>query len=360
MADCLLQVYQDDHYDGVLHLYRRIFGDKNADDFAKRWRWSQCNNLAPDNTPRWVLSDEGTVVGYLGTIPQYYRVDQTTLLAHTPCDYMVDSKYQFHGIKLMREFFRTCNHCVTADDIPATVKVTQWLGAKPVGELLRFVKLLDGRSLASRARFSVWPRWMFWPITCMLRVLDKIIPVRSGCFSSHEVKRVRSFDANFEKFYQRLSQNATVMVVRDARFLNWRYGPQSPHAHSHIGAVFDKAGDIQGYIVFCASQSAEATGYILDLQVSPDAAPDIALALLRYAIRQLRRDGAWSVRYHHFAGPTNVPHFALELLGFSRRAAKHQLLIRFKKEADANLEKGLRFEHWNYVYGDAEASHAAM
>lgn len=167
---------------------------------------------------------------------------------------------------------------------------------------------------------------------------------------------LQEFDSRLERFFSQLSQQAAAMPARDLRFLRWRYGPTSPHAKREIGIVTDGHGDLLGYVVFYAS-SATHTGLVLDVLTLPQAGADVPVALMRHAVERLRAEGAWIVRYYHFASPRAIPPSFLRRMGFIRRGG-HVLLIKF---ADPGLQAvASRPGAWNYSFGDSEASHALV
>ena len=344
---------EDRDLEGVLDLYALVFGPSARGLIGKRWEWGfGSGNLFPGQSPKWILADGDKITGFLATIALPYWVNGREVVAHTTADYMVHPEYRFHGIKLMQEFFRSCSNCVTCDDMRATIKVTQWLGAKTAGTLVRYVKILDGRAFAARYGGPMLPP-LWWPVTQALRLKDLVL-------NRSEVSRVMirpsaGFDERFATFSHRIAEHAPVMAARDLRFFNWRYGPESPHSGSEVGIAVDSDGELAGYVVFNYSNDPRPNGYILDLQVMPLGNNRVAMALLGYAVDRLRASGAWMVRYHHLASPQALPDEVLEKSGFVPRSS-HQLLVKFhdKGLADAfELQK-----NWNYSYGDSEASYS--
>ena len=106
-------------------------------------RWWGSSPLA-DRVHRWAaVTDDGEVVGHLSALPQYYRIDGRRVVAHTPADYMVDPRYGFQAVSLMRRFFRTVENCVAVDMVPAVISVETRLGAEAAGQLNYALKLLD-------------------------------------------------------------------------------------------------------------------------------------------------------------------------------------------------------------------------
>jgi GNAT superfamily N-acetyltransferase len=335
----------------VYHLYEEVFGPIWTERFRARWRWSQEENLYPASTHQWVLKDAEQVVGFLGTVPIPYILNGQRVMAHTPCDYMVHPGYRFHGIALLREFFSTCENCVTCDDIPTTIKVTKWFGAQDVGILVRYAKLLDCRALGSRKGWRWVPSPLLWLSTQLFWAGNRSRTRENPALPSLEMPV--EFDWRFEQFFQKMSSQVPFMVAKDLSFLQWRYSPASPHATRELAVATDGNGTMIGYVVIYASKDVGHQGQIFDLQVLPGHRKAADL-LLGHAIRRLRAQGAWVVYYHCLSSPFTIPSETLEEMGFKARGG-HRVLVKFRDQQKSEVAQ--HQQNWNYSFGDSEASH---
>ncbi|MET0591497.1 MAG: GNAT family N-acetyltransferase [Polyangiaceae bacterium] len=337
----------------VVRLYEEVFGKEVAQNFADRWRWSQEENGFPAETRQWSLLDGSRLVGFLATVPQRFRVAGTETLVHSSCDFMVHPDYRFHGIALMREYFRACDNCVSLDDMPATIAVLKMMKAVPVENAMRYVRVLDGRVAKDRiARLASVPPIAFLPATVLLRAYDA-----ARALALPKVEKVRDFDVRFDRFFASTMDARSISLVRDSTYLSWRYGPLSPHRTRTIGVVTDGQGEIDGYVVSATGESPEdRAGYIFELHVRPGAPPALTSALLTFACRQIRREGGHLARLHWLRGATGVAEPLLAANRFAKRTHEHVLLVKFKDAAlQAAAVDGSR---WDYGFGDAEASHS--
>lgn len=347
-----LRAFRDADRDEVLRLYEQVFGATFARRFRARFRWAFEDNVLPDETRRWVLATGDEVVGFLGAQPLPYLVAGRRIVAHTPCDFMVSPAYRFHGIRLMQEAFRACPSCVASDDVPATIKVTRWLGAEHVGALVRYVRLLDSRLLEERGVLRLPLRGLHGPLTAGLRVAQR---VRRGTATRLAVREVVGIDERFARLNAALADERAVTVERDLRFFHWRYGPGSPHAHRRAAILTDHDDELLGYALYVTCEEPSRTGVILDLQVHPRAPARAREALLAHAVRRLRRAGAWAVRYDALLPSRDVVDPLLLRLGFMPRG-EQQLLVRM---ADAEAQRAASsVARWSFRYGDSESSHA--
>ena len=345
--------FEKSHLPDVIGLYEEVFGKSGARDFAARWRWSQEENGFSAETMRWSLLDGDRLVGFLATVPQRFRVAGHEVLVHSSCDFMVHPDYRFHGIALMREYFRACENCVSLDDMPATIAVLKMMKAVPIDNAMRYVRVLDGRVAKERVpRLSHVPSVAFLPATWALAAYDRGRAIRMP-----RVEEAREFDGRFDRFFSSTLEARSISLVRDATYLSWRYGPLSPHRSRSIGVVTDAHGELDGYVVSATSTSVgDPSGYIFELHARPGAPAPVFSALLNFACRRIRREGGHLARLHWIRGVTGVPEDVLRANHFGRRAHQHVLLVKFRdpalQAAAAEASK------WDYGFGDAEASHS--
>src|SRR5688500_2174086 len=281
-----VRAFEKGHLPDVIRLYEEVFGKKGARDFAERWRWSQEENGFPAETRRWSLLDGSRLVGFLATVPQRFRVAGHEVLVHSSCDFMVHPDYRFHGISLMREYFRACDNCVSLDDMPATIAVLKMMKAAPIDNAVRYVRALDGRVAREHvSRLARIPELAFVPATWALAAYDAGRALRLPA-----VEESPDFDVRFDRFFSATQEARSISLVRDSTYLAWRYGPLSPHRSRTIGIVTDRQRELEGYVV-CATAASrdDRSGYIFELHVRPGAPDSTFSALLTFACRRLRR-----------------------------------------------------------------------
>jgi GNAT superfamily N-acetyltransferase len=345
--------FEKSHLPDVIALYEQVFGKAGARDFSARWRWSQEENGFPAETARWSLIDGTRLVGFLATVPQRFRVAGHDVLIHSSCDFMVHPDYRFHGIALMREYFRTCDNCVSLDDMPATIAVLKMMKAVPVENAVRYVRVLDGRVAKERLpRLARVPDLAFLPATFALRAYDRARSLRLP-----RVEEVRDFDVRFDRFFAATLKPRSISLVRDATYLSWRYGVLSPHRARTIGIVTDAQGELDGYVVSAtSSHAADRSGYILELHARPGARDDVFTALLTFACRKIRSEGGLLARLHWMRSVTGAPEPVMHANRFAKRTHEHVLLVKFRDPALQAL--AAEASRWDYGFGDAEASHS--
>ncbi len=341
--------------DEVFSLHAEVFGARASQAFQARWRWSQEENLFPSRTPKWVLVDGGGVVGFVGTVPQLFRIGGRNVLTHTTSDYMVAPAYRFHGIQLMRACVAQGENHLSLDNVDATVSVLKFLRFQPVAVMHRFVKVLDGNFLRERVAWARRVPSVAWrPVNLLLRARERVtVPVEQS-----RAVRLDDFDVRFDRFFDAEAARFAAIQVRNADYLRWRYGPNSPHRGRAIGAVLDDQGELSGYVVTLLSGDEERSGFILELATRDLGDLDAMSALLRFAVRQLRSEGAWTVRLHRLESALAIPEWLLRAWDFQKRADTYQLLARISDPEAMVIARNA--QRWNFSFGDAEASHGIL
>ena len=318
-----------------------------VDWHAAVWRWLGIHPLA-DELHRWVLaSEDNEVVGHLAAVPLYYRVGGERVVAHTPADYQVLPGHGFHALSLMRRFFRTAENCVSADQVPEAMAVEMRLGAKEAARLQYAAKILDVSQLPRVPR----PLRPALKVPSLgLRALDATLG--SVFASGPESEVLDGFDASFDDLFESVAAALPCVPEKDAAFLRWRYGPESPQYPVTVLGVRD-GETLLGYAVLRITREGD-NGYLLDLTTRPGR-HDVARALLRDAIRHFTRRSVYIIRYRFLESPTSPEIGDLWKLGFIfRNERRHTLLVKF---ADHGLHKtALDAANWSYNAGDGEMS----
>jgi hypothetical protein len=316
-----------------------------VDWHASVWRWLGTHPLA-DALHRWVLAtEEGEVVGHLAAVPLFYRIGGERVVAHTPADYQVLPGNGFHALSLMRRFFRTAENCVSVDQVPEAMAVETRLGAEEAGKLQYVAKILDVTQLPRVPR----PLGPVMKLPSLgLRAVDGALGRIFG--GDLKVEVLEGFDGSFDELFESVATALTCVPEKDAAFLRWRYGPESPQYPVNVLGV--REGEtLLGYAVLRVTREGD-NGYLLDLTTRPGR-HDVARALLRSAIDHFARARVYIIRYRFLESPISPRTRDLWRLGFfPRNNRRHTLLVKF---ADHGLHKtALDAANWSYSAGDGE------
>jgi Acetyltransferase (GNAT) domain len=343
----------DTDLEGFDRLRTLLYPDRpetfDTDRYFSIWHWLGTHPLA-DQMHRWVVAtEEGEVVGHLAALPQYYRINGSRVVAHTPADYMVLPEYGFHAITLMRKFFRTCENCVACDVAPAAISIETGLGAEEAGRLQHAAKLQNVAGLPALPTSIPVPltRLFNWGLQAVDRALTATM------FADHlRVEVLEGFDETFDELFESVAAGVACVPDKDTAFLRWRYAPDSPQSPVTVLGVRERE-TLLGYAVLWLNDTRYASN-LLDLMTRPGR-DDVARALLKGAIEHFARAGVHIIRYRFLESPTSPRAKDVWRLGFlPRNSRRHTLLVKF---ADHNLHKAaLDPANWSYTTGDGEAS----
>jgi hypothetical protein len=312
------------------------------------WYWLKSHPLG-NALYRWVaVNNAGQVVGHLAAIPQHYRINGQRIIAHTPAEYQVLPNYGFQALKLMREFFRSTENCVTVDMIPAVIAVETRLGAEVAGNLRLAAKLSDIRALPNLAESMPGPiqRLANWGLRSIDRASSSALVARE-----FKVEELEEFDESFDELFEKVAAVVPCLPEKDAAFLRWRYGHSSPQSPFTIFGVRE-GKSLLGYAVLWISRA--QLGYILDLTTLPGC-HDVAQALLRETSNHFRRARVHRVTYRFLssaASPRSRDLWRTGLLQSKRN--RWMMLVNFaERELHETANDTAR---WSYSSGDGESS----
>lgn len=365
----------------------------HPEHYSHVYRWLRAHPLG-EEMRRWAVFDGDRVVGHVAALPQYYRLGGQRVLAYSPGDYMVHPNYGFHALSLMRRYFRACENLVTSDMVPTVIQLERRMGAEEAGKMHYAAKLLNVSKLplpplpapVERALNLVYPSAPLHghpdhrpgresaeaapesreqqappmrprlpipaPVKGLMNRGLEVADEALGLFYGKDlrVEVVEEFDESFDELFESVAGVVPCVAEKDAAFLRWRYGPDSPQAPVTVLAVKGEEG-LLGYAALAVTSTRE-DGYILDLTTLPGRY-DAARALLREAVRFFRRAGVQLIRYRFLQSPTSPRSRDLWRLGFFFRSSRgNMFLVKFP---DQRLhEMALSLDNWSYSLGDGE------
>lgn len=363
---------------------------RHPEHYSHVYRWLKAHPLG-DKMRRWAAFDGDRVVGHVAALPQCYRLGGQRVVAYSPGDYMVHPNHGFQALSLMRAYFRTCENLVTCDMVPAVVQLERRMGSEEVGNLDYAAKLLNvsklpvprlpepvrkalnlkdnlplaqqpesesvsvGGSPESRGQQAPQMRPRL-PIpepakrlmNTGLGAADEVLGAVSGKGLTVEV--VGEFDESFDELFEAVAGAVPCVAEKDAAFLRWRYGPDSPQEPVTVLGV-RSGSSLLGYAALAETSTGE-DGYILDLTTLPGRY-DVSRVLLREVVRFFREAGVQIIRHRFIRSIVSPRSSDLWRLGFfSRRGKRTAFLVKF---TDQRLhDMALHLGNWSYSLGDGE------
>jgi len=139
-------------------------------------------------------------------------------------------------------------------------------------------------------------------------------------FNLYEVKY---FDQRFDEFWHEEAKNYEIIVIRDSKYLNWRY-IENPEAYYTIFAI-EENKSIKGFIVLRCIEKEIKRGHIVDILAASGREEIVNLLLLKamgYFIKEKTQIvSCWTSE--------QFPVYqSLISMGFARRETPHDLIVR--------------------------------
>lgn len=221
LTDVVISLYRDGDDEEILRVFNRVFGDGRTLD---EWRWLYHGN--PEGLQTHLARFEnGEVVSEFCAIPRRVKLPDGPALFGEVVDSYTDPSYR-KGLKRRGPF----------------ASAGEWF-AQTFGRYDRDVIMYG---LPTPANFRIGQRFLGYThveeVDMLFRKLGpgEVEPVGSEC----HVTRVDRFSEDVNDLYRRVEPAHECIVVRDTRYLNWRYAdrPDNPYElweyRDHRGVVF--------------------------------------------------------------------------------------------------------------------------
>ena len=287
-----IDVYRPEDERAIAAMYRRVFGNTEAEANRLRWDWQYCRNpnCPPEGPQIWVAREGTTVIGHYATMPVRLAVNGQDITASWGMDVMVVPERQRQG--LGEVLFRTWDRHVGASlglgQSESSFRLFQKLRWPNVGPVPCLVKPLTRRAV----RRPNWPmpvnRFVSAVTLPFVRFVARVRPMAA------EVARIRRFDDEFATLWDRLAPKFAFIVRRDPRYLNWKF-VEPPHVRYTVAAL-RRGGELQGYAVYRhVWEPRGRVTLLVDFLADPEDEPG-TLTLLRWVDREARGANSDKIR----------------------------------------------------------------
>lgn len=118
-------------------------------------------------------------------------------------------------------------------------------------------------------------------------------PLRRRSHGNGRVVRLDAFDDRVDALWERARRPTKAMVIRDRRYLNWRYRDRPDATYLLYG--FERGAELEGFLVARrTTYKGMPWGYLVDF-LTPENSRDAVSSLIDAAVDELRRLGAAAV-----------------------------------------------------------------
>ncbi len=283
-----MRMLQKGDVEKLVDIYGEAFG---VDLAVPYWTWKYFENPFCDSFMS-VAFDNNKIVGETGGIPCQVKVGEKGFLGMQIVDIVILPEYRKGAclFKLMRmgrlEAKKQGISLSYAISIKKTYKIsTRALRFRGVFPIKRFVNVLDP---------SPYLKKKMGPLGGIIggagRVgLSALRPGRLSVDKGLCVEEVKVFDKSFDELWQRAGKSYNIAVVRDTKYLKWRYTDCPIHTYKTFAAT--SGGRLEGYVICSATtEDGVKKGRVVDIFMEKDNAGAAGL-LINRAMDWFREEG---------------------------------------------------------------------
>ena len=241
----LIRKYEAKDKEAIFSLVRESLNSHTASVTAKVWDWLFINNpFNPDGSAHILVSEIGSdIIGLFCNIFVDLKVGGEIMKARWGCNFMTHPKHRGKGIRLFRQEMEIPHYPFLGFPNKRALDFEVKMGFSEISSLFSQVLILDMKSFLYN---KIGKRFVSFLAGAVWNSIYKL------CFSPWRLDReisitkISSFDDRFNRFWQEVSYDYPIIVVRNAEYLNWRF-VEAPFEYHIYAATQDER--ILGYIV---------------------------------------------------------------------------------------------------------------
>lgn len=261
-----LRPFRDDDLDGVIAL---IMGTLNsvysAEELRKIWNWKFNENpFSLEQAPRAIiLEHEGRIVGNTGQVAIPIKLGEKLVTGYANSDFAVQEGYRTYGLRLASTFWRHAEVpfllATSANDVACAVDrafgARELISARArwfkVRHPFRVLSKLNRQKNGVVGKSFADNLWLL-PASGLKSLISTARGLTRVSGDGLEVREESEFGQEFDELWEEVSPYYTVAVVRNSRYLNWRY-TQYPMGKPYVYAAYS-GGKLQGFTVVQVSR----------------------------------------------------------------------------------------------------------
>jgi GNAT superfamily N-acetyltransferase len=342
----------------IIELFERTFGrTMGREESAGHWEWEYLRN--PSGKQAILLAFAGeTLAAQYAVLPLRVQVDGREMDGALSLDTATDAAFRGRGLmpKLAEQLYAELAEqgYVAVFGFPNVLSTPIIFGKLRWQELAPFPLLL--KPLSGAVRRKLGERGGAWKPLAILAegVWAAWRPRPRRLPSGLEAVEVRRFPDDTDEFWQRASPGKRFIVVRDRRYLDWRYADNPEHLY-HLWTLREQGRLVGTMVTRVEPRFGLQTGFILDV-LCEESAPEVAAALVGLAERTMVEEGAQVLSCLMYPG--TVVHRALRAAGFlsvPRRFFPQEIHFGYRRLAPT-VDPSLLSEpmSWYLTWGDSD------
>lgn len=248
-----IRAYRDGDEEGIYELWKAVYPSeqRTRNEWMKWWHWMYKENPAGDGLI-WLAEANGQIVAHHALIPVRYKVGEKIVLGSWGMDAMTHKDFRRQGI------FETISNELLAN--AARIGIDIETGFPNKFSFPGLTNKLGWRKVTSTS-VALIP--FSWENTLRMKVNNKLISkitasgasiIYKAYYRNHRASwshnlittNITHFDDRFDKLWLKVASQFPIMVVRDKKYLNWRY--KIPGTQ-YVTLTAEKDSEIQGYLI---------------------------------------------------------------------------------------------------------------
>lgn len=342
----------------IIDLFERTFGRPMGRQGSKpHWEWEYLRN--PTGKRAILLAFAGeTLASHYAVLPLRVQLDGQVMDGALSLDTATDAVFRGRGLmprlaeqlyaELAQQGYVAVFGFPNVLSTPVIFRKLKWLELAPFPLL---IKPLDGavrRKLEERGK-----TWL--PLALLAEGIWTICRPRPRRLSKGlERIEVQRFPDDTDEFWQRASRGKRFSVVRDQRYLNWRYGDNPEHLY-RLWTLRERGHLVGILVTLVEPRFGLQTGFIMDL-LCEESNTRAAIALISLAERIMAEEGAQIISCLMYPG--TVVRRALRSAGFfpvPRCFYPQEIHFGYRPLAPTADPALLRDpSHWYLTWGDSD------
>jgi len=266
----IVRLYIEGDERGIFNLMRPEYGMSSR--HQSHWFWEHKHNPFGGSLIG-VAEHNGQIVGHLSFVPLKMKIGENVAVASHGVELIVHSDFRRRGI------FSAMEELLLGEAEKKGILITYSFPTQPVRKghlkygffdvcnVLVLVKCFDAYN-ALIQKYPIFRKGKFF-LRFVLRTFDFIFRASSETrkmpvIESLRIAEISSFDDHINDFWDSVSKDYEILLVRDKEYLNWRYFEKPDQDYKVLLA--EKNGRVLGYIVLgCREVGNLKEGCIVDM-----------------------------------------------------------------------------------------------
>lgn len=272
MKNWTIRRYNPGDESQIIQLFQEVFGKPmGKTENIKHWKWEYKNN--PNDRLEIILAvDENKIVGHYAVIPVRMKIGNKEYTTSLSLDTMTRRNYRGQGLfpTLATELYNN----IGKNGIPITY------GFPNAFSIRGFIKKLDWFEISD---LPIYIRPMNFALLFKQFLKTKFLSIIIGTLinfffnlflnkkkppNNIKIERIMKFNKDFDDLWDVNKNMITVGVIRDSRYLNWRYF-QKPE-DEYVVFTIKNYKKLKGYIILKIEEKFNLKiGLIMDILTDP-------------------------------------------------------------------------------------------